>query len=112
MWKNNFAVCLLSVLISIGSFGCNTQLKNEEGEEQEMPQSEINDVLNRNAEKLMSINGVVGVYVGAQTNGTLCLRVMVKELTEEIQKYIPKILEGHPVEIEISGEIKPMENKE
>jgi hypothetical protein len=33
---------------------------------------------------------------------------MVVELTGELKRKIPRSLEGHPVVIEVSGEIKPM----
>jgi len=61
----------------------------------------------RHAEELMSIPGVVGVYEG-ETGGQPVLRVMVLARADSIVRRVPKTLEGYPVEIEVSGPIKPM----
>jgi len=41
-------------------------------------------------------------------DGTKCICVMVDTLTPEIEKKIPKTLEGHPVRIDESGVFKPL----
>jgi len=64
-------------------------------------------VIAKNAEHLMGIPGVVGVYEG-QTNGKPVLRVMVLSRADSTISKIPKSLEGYPVEIEVSGPVKPM----
>ena len=50
----------------------------------------------------------VGVCIGAYDDGTKCIGVMVDTLTPEIEKKIPKTLEGHPVRIDESGVFKPL----
>jgi hypothetical protein len=42
---------------------------------------------------------------------TLCLKVLVIKKTEEIEKKIPKSIEGYQVVIEETGVIRPMQNK-
>jgi len=64
-------------------------------------------VIARNAEKLMGIPGVVGVYEG-ETAGKPVLRVMVLSRADSTVQRIPKTLEGYDVEVEVSGPIKPM----
>lgn len=56
----------------------------------------------------MSIPGVIGVGEGALDDGTPCLLVLVVESTGEIQKSVPEDIGGHPVKIEVTGEIKGM----
>ncbi len=57
----------------------------------------------------MTIPGVVGIYVGVLDDGkTPCLKVMVVKKTPELEKRIPRELEGYRVVIEETGEIKPM----
>jgi hypothetical protein len=57
----------------------------------------------------MAIPGVVGVYVGLQADQkTPCLRVMASKKTKELERAIPKSLEGYKVEIEETGVIRPM----
>lgn len=64
-------------------------------------------VIARNAEKLMGIPGVVGVYEG-ETGGKPVLRVMVRSRADSTLQRIPKTLEGYDVEVEVSGPIRPM----
>lgn len=64
-------------------------------------------VIARNAESLMSIPGVVGVYEGA-SHGRAVLRVMVRSSADSTLRRIPRRLEGYRVEIEVSGPITPM----
>ena len=72
---------------------------------------DINAVLRSHDRELLAINGVVGVYVGTLDDGkTPCLKVMVVAKTAELERAIPKTLEGFPVIIEVTGEIKPLGN--
>jgi hypothetical protein len=59
--------------------------------------------------ELMAIPNVTGVAVGAMDDGTPCILILVVQETEEIGRRVPKTLEGHPVRIFVSGEIKPMQ---
>ena len=66
---------------------------------------DINAVLRAHDRELLAINGVVGVYVGALDDGkTPCLKVMVVSKTAELERAIPKTLEGYPIVIEVTGE--------
>ena len=69
---------------------------------------DINEVIKVYADSLMATPGVVGLYHGLDEEGRSCLKVMVKEKTPEITKRIPEQIEGFPVVIEETGEIKPM----
>ena len=72
---------------------------------------DINAVLRSHDRELLAISGVVGVYVGALDDGkTPCLKVMVAAKTAELERAIPTTLEGFPVIIEVTGEIKPLGN--
>jgi hypothetical protein len=73
-----------------------------------MPIRDIKAVMEAHVEDLMAIPGVVGVAIGELDNGTPCIKVMVIELTDELDRKIPKTLEGHPVLVVESGEFKPM----
>ncbi len=73
-----------------------------------MPQRDINTVKEAHAAELMALPGVVGVAVGELEDHTPCILVMVVKLTKELEGKIPKTIEGHPVRIEESGEIRPM----
>jgi hypothetical protein len=103
-----FFVILLSVFLSIIIFGCSDGGRNNEGRKTTMKTRDINEVKEDHTKELMAIHGVVGVYIGAQDDGTKCIGVMVDTLTPEIEKKIPKMFEGHPVRVEETGVIKPM----
>jgi hypothetical protein len=70
---------------------------------------DINAVLQAHDRELLAINGVVGVYVGLLDDAkTPCLKVMVVAQTAELERAIPKTLEGFPVIIEVTGEVRPL----
>ncbi|HKZ39281.1 MAG TPA: hypothetical protein VJ184_16575 [Chryseolinea sp.] len=73
-----------------------------------MAMRDINDVMKSHTEELMSIPGVVGVYIGALEDGSPCIKVMVIEKTPELERIIPNVLEGYPVLIIETGEIRPL----
>jgi hypothetical protein len=99
-----FSIYFLSIIISINCNGRNG-IKNEEST---FVKSDINLVKDKYVDDLMKVNGVVGVYVGETEQKQQCITVMVIEETEVIKKEIPKELDGYPVIIEVTGEIKPM----
>lgn len=67
----------------------------------------IEQVLAEHTPALMRIPGVVGTYQG-ETDGRPCIRVMVARDTPEIRAAVPRALEGWPVEIDVTGEIRAM----
>ena len=75
------------------------------------PRRDINDVLRAHDKELLAISGVVGIYVAALEDGkTPCLKVMLARKSAEAERAIPKTLEGYPVVVEVTGEIRPLGN--
>ena len=73
------------------------------------PKRDINTVLAAHDEELLAIPGVVGVYVGLLKDGrTACLKVMLARKNPETEKKIPDLLEGYPVVVEVTGEVRPL----
>ena len=68
---------------------------------------DINKVMEAHAAELMAMPGVNGVAVGETEEGTPCILVLASN-TEGVYPDIPVMLEGHPVRIFESGEIRPM----
>lgn len=56
----------------------------------------------------MAIAGVVGIGLGELDDQTPCILIMVVEETEALSQMLPSEIEGHPVRLLESGEIKPM----
>jgi hypothetical protein len=74
------------------------------------PARDINAVLSAHDKELLAIHGVVGVCVGVLEDGkTPCLKVMLAEKSAEAERAIPRNIEGFPVVIEVSGEIRPLD---
>jgi len=73
------------------------------------PLRDINAVLADHDDELLAIPGVVGVYVGLLSDEkTPCLKVMLVRKDARLKHRIPAALEGHPVVIEVTGEIRPL----
>jgi hypothetical protein len=74
------------------------------------PARDIDAVLRAHDKELLAIRGVVGVYVGVLDDGkTPCLKVMLAEKSAEVERAIPKSIEGFPVVTEVTGEIRPLD---
>ena len=110
--KRNFLIAAFGFFIGFSfcamGFVCQSNNKSKTIENTTVQKRDINTVKEAHVNELMALKGVVGVYVGVLDNGTPCIVVMVVKKTSEIEQKIPKQLEGHPVRIEESGEIKPM----
>lgn len=73
------------------------------------PLRDINAVLADHDDGLLAIPGVVGVYVGLlKDEKTPCLKVMLAREDSGLKRRIPRLLEGHPVVTEVTGEIHPL----
>ena len=72
------------------------------------PRRDIDTVKEAHVRELMALPGVVGVYIGRTEKDEPCIGVMVVKKTPELERRIPASLEGYPVVIEETGEIRPM----
>ena len=98
-------VLLVAVFTLVASACGMNQGSKTEGKAQ-MSTRPIEDVLADHTESLMARAGVVGTYQGLTDDGRSCIKVMVTELTRELEESIPEQLEGYPVVIEVTGEIR------
>ena len=69
--------------------------------------SSIDDVLNTHTDSLMALPGVEGTAEG-RSDGNPCMTVLVLELTDELRAQIPGDIEGYPVVITETGEIRAL----
>ncbi len=74
-----------------------------------MQRKPIEQVLKSNQEMLLAIPGVQGFYQGEQDNGDECIIIMVDSLKEENKTAFPDSLDGYPVRVEETGQIKPLD---
>jgi hypothetical protein len=68
----------------------------------------IEQVVDRHAPELMRIPGVTMVYVGLADDETPCVRVGFVELPHPSRDRVPAEIEGWPVIVEETGEIRPL----
>jgi len=86
--------------------GCPSQPRQETATT--APSRTITAVLETHTPDLMSIPGVVGTAESRLEDGRPCILVLVLRLTPELRAKLPSQLEGWPVKIEESGEIRAM----
>ncbi len=67
----------------------------------------IEEVLRAHTRELMSHPGVVGTAQGLCA-GRPCIKVYVVEKSPELARVIPSLIEGYPVEVEATGELRPL----
>lgn len=56
-------------------------------------------------DRLLFHEGIVGFGIGEKC-GRLCIKVYVKESTQDLKKVIPETFGGFDVEVEVVGEVK------
>jgi hypothetical protein len=82
------------------------------GKDPHSRQRDINAVLDDQDDLLMAMPGVIGVYVGLlKDQKTPCLKVLVTARTSELERAIPRTLEGYPVVIEVTDKIRPLNTR-
>jgi len=69
------------------------------------------EVLRAHTPELMKIPGVVGTGEG-EAKGSPALVVMVSRRTSEVDRLVPKHLEGYPVEVRVVGDVRAMNRRE
>ncbi len=103
--KTALGITLTVFAVSIAT--CTNQIADDREGKNEMVSQTIQQVLQEHTNELMSIPGVVGTAEGL-CDGQPCIKVLVIKKTSEIEEKIPKIIEGYPVKIESTGEIKAL----
>lgn len=74
-----------------------------------MAADSIQAVLQRHTDSLMSVPGVVGTAIG-QCQGRPCIKVYVARKTPQLLERIPSSLEGFPLAVEETGEIRALDS--
>lgn len=67
----------------------------------------IEEVLKEHTKELMSLPGVVGTGQGL-CDDKPCIKVFVIKMSRELDKKIPKVLDGYQVLMQETGEIKAL----
>lgn len=95
------------VILFIFSISCASEKFDIRAEGNPMPAKAIDEVLKEHSSAIMSTPGVVGTAQGL-CDDKPCIKVYVIKETPELEQKIPRILEGYPVMIEETGEIRAL----
>lgn len=71
-----------------------------------MSSKSIEEVLAAHTDSLMALPGVVGTAIGL-CGRVACIRVFLADSSAANRERIPDRLEGYPVEVEVTGPIRP-----
>jgi hypothetical protein len=96
----------LVALAIVHAAGCRFSMS---ADDKPPPRRDINAVLAAHDKELMAKPGVVGIYVGVLDDGkTPCLKIMLARADPQLEKSLPRTLEGYRVVTEVTGPIRPM----
>lgn len=79
-------------------------------EEAGVPSRSIDEVLAAHTDSLMSLPGVVGTAIGL-CDGVACIRVFLSDSSAASRRKIPNSLDGYPVRVDVTGPLRPLEDK-
>ncbi len=100
-------LCASFVIPFLFSISCASEKIDFRSEGNPTPAKAIEAVLKERTVELMSIPGVVGTGQGLCYDKP-CIKVFVVKETPEVDQKIPRMLEGYPVVIEETGEIRAL----
>lgn len=102
-----YALAVLVALVGAVCWtGCHANMSTTDSKS---PRRDINAVLADHDRQLLAMPGVVGIYVGLNDDQeTPCLKVMLARDDPQLRRAIPQVIEGYPVLLEVTGEIKPL----
>ena len=99
------AVSLLFLLVLCGCGKKEPAVQTPGTTEKVVKQKTIEEVLAERTPEWMAIPGVVGTGIG-KCDGKPCITVLAAKATDSLRQRIPKEVEGYPVRLEVSGEIR------
>ena len=99
------------IILLVFSISCASEKFDIRAEGNPVPAKAIEKVLKEHTGELMSIPGVVGTGQSL-CDDKPCIIVYVIQETPELDQKIPRILEGYPVMIEETGEIRALPKSE
>jgi hypothetical protein len=104
-------VAVIALVAALGgAVTCAKPVVDGEQRETLMAGKTIEAVLKQHTDRLMSFSGVVGTAIG-DCKGKPCIKVLVVKKSPELMQKIPSMLEGFPVAIEETGEIRRLDTR-
>lgn len=98
---------IVAALMAMGGLGCNNDLPKSE-QTGPMAGKTIQQVQEEHTDEWMAIRGVVGTALG-QCEGKPCILILTASDTEQVRGTIPPTVEGYPVVVQHTGEIRALD---
>jgi len=99
---------LRSFLIIFALFALGGCWDRKEPVESSSPKRPIEAVLAEHAPRFIAMEGVVSVGQGELEDHSPCIRIFLKQHDAALERRIPSHLEGYPVIVQVTGEIRAM----
>ncbi len=100
---------IVIALLCLFAPNCNDKdepiVRAQESARETVKQKTIEEVLAEHTPEWMAVPGVIGTGIG-ECDRKPCIKVLVVEASDSLSQRIPKEVEGFPVRIEVTGEIK------
>lgn len=100
-------VVMLSVLLVFGVVSCRHTETVEPQKADAMTQKTIEQVQQEHTDAWMAIPGVIGTAIG-EHNGKPCILVLTASNTKQARARIPSTVDGYPVVVQYTGEIRAL----
>lgn len=108
-WLKQVLVTATLLAVTNGAAACAKREAARPQTEGTVPDKTIEAVLQQHTDRLMSVPGVVGTAIG-ECQGKPCIKVLVVRKTPQVLGRIPPTLEGFPVAVEETGEIRALDS--
>ena len=102
----HWAALVLGIMVSAACGRANTRNAGAQAAQEADTPKTIEAVLAAHNDSLMAVPGVVATAIG-RCNDAPCIRILVSRVTDDVQRRVPRQLEGFPVQVDVSGPIVP-----
>src|SRR5438105_5109048 len=97
----------LALLLALAATGGRDEPARE-SDHVKRPTRPITEVLAEQAPHLMTLPGVTAVGESALPDGTPCIKVYIRAKDRELERRLPRSIEGYVVVVDVSGEIRAL----
>ncbi len=105
-------VLTVGILSAVGIIaGCTRHSAIDLEKPGSMPDKTIEEVQEEHTGAWMTIPGVVGTAIG-ECRGKPCILVLTASDTQQIRRKIPAIVDGYPVVVQYTGEIRARDEQQ
>jgi hypothetical protein len=100
-------IAALALLLALASPACRDEAARE-NDHVKHPTRPLSDVLAEQSPRLMAMPGVTAVGESALPDGTPCIKIYLRARDPELQRRLPRTIEGYAVVVDVSGEIRAL----